>query len=240
MNAAKFKTSSGEHGFTLIELLVVIAIIAVLAGLLLPALSVAKEQGKRTACKNNMRQAIIAIHMYADDHGEQLPAGLDNIGNSHALRVSNSSHSNLVQYSGNQKILDCPNIRFGNQTRFDPRWGYLIGYNYLGSMNTNGWNPADPTVWISPRRATEPGTRFILADANHWGTDGFKIAPHGRTGPILENGTSFTRNLDGRTAADIGAVGGNVGHLDGAVVWKTVSNMTVYRASSYNFYFGFW
>ncbi len=61
-------------GFTLIELLVVIAIIAILAALLLPALSRAKASGKRTECINNLRQISIGIHLYAGDNGDTLPA----------------------------------------------------------------------------------------------------------------------------------------------------------------------
>jgi prepilin-type N-terminal cleavage/methylation domain-containing protein/prepilin-type processing-associated H-X9-DG protein len=62
-----------KGGFTLIELLVVIAIIAILAALLLPALSRAKTKAKAIACINNNREIAIAFMMHASDNGEQLP-----------------------------------------------------------------------------------------------------------------------------------------------------------------------
>jgi prepilin-type N-terminal cleavage/methylation domain-containing protein/prepilin-type processing-associated H-X9-DG protein len=65
--------ASTSRGFTLIELLVVIAIIAILAGMLLPALSGAKEAGKRIACVNGMRQLGLAALMYVDDNEGKFP-----------------------------------------------------------------------------------------------------------------------------------------------------------------------
>lgn len=230
---------SPNRGFTLIELLVVIAIIAILAALLLPVLASAKEKGKRVACKSNLRQAIITVHMYANDSQDKVPDGRDDMDGWHAIRIRSTTYTNMIEYTGNFRIMDCPNYTFGTQPRYDGRWGYLLGYNYLGNANMAQWSPTSPNYWKSARKASESGTNFILADANHWG-GGLVMAPHGRTAPCNRNNATFIRTSGTETAQDIGAAGGNVGFLDGSVLWSNIKRLKVRYASSYILYFGNW
>jgi prepilin-type N-terminal cleavage/methylation domain-containing protein/prepilin-type processing-associated H-X9-DG protein len=77
--ARRLRKSARRDGFTLLELLVVIAIIAILAALLLPALTKAKEQGQGVQCLSNQKQMALAWKLYVDDNKTQFPANV-NVG----------------------------------------------------------------------------------------------------------------------------------------------------------------
>jgi prepilin-type N-terminal cleavage/methylation domain-containing protein/prepilin-type processing-associated H-X9-DG protein len=92
-------------GFTLIELLVVIAIIAILASLLLPALSNAKERALRSKCLSNLRQVGLACRMYAEENGDRLPV---NTAGYWPWDLDNVTFSNLLRQGFQRWILYCP------------------------------------------------------------------------------------------------------------------------------------
>ncbi len=90
-------------GFSLIELLVVIAIIAILAGIIFPVMSSAKEKARITVCQSNLKQLALAAIMYADDNSKCFPPTTT------AGRYWNSERVLYYEYVKNREVFFCPN-----------------------------------------------------------------------------------------------------------------------------------
>ena len=104
----------GRGGFTLIELLVVIAIIAILAALLLPALSQSKIRAEAMGCRNNIRQLSLAFLMYADDNGSYL---VNNYGKPQTIATRNTWANNVEDWGNSD---DNTNLTYVIDTLFSP------------------------------------------------------------------------------------------------------------------------
>lgn len=243
MSLPSYSSSLTRCAFTLIELLVVIAVIAILAALLLPALSSAKERARRAACLNNIRQFILATHLYAGDHEERLPRGeTDNsvTNDTHTPILSTATKTNILRNVSQLKSLDCPNLAtaFERQAgwRVHIDYGVAIGYHYLGGHSNTPWPPlADvTTTWISPQRTAEDPSLILVADLNVYCPSFQRIlAPHTGSSFAIRDERYFERHQEayGQTPRDIGARGGQVGLLDGSVAWKDINRMQAYRGS---------
>lgn len=131
---------AAEAGFTLLELLLVLAIIAVLASLLLPALSTAGDKGRQLTCENNLKQLVISVQMYAADNDGKLPqnypeADSNRIWMPGNMRVAEQAtnqllikQSKLFPYANHVALYHCPSDR-----------STVSGIGRVRSYSMNGW-----------------------------------------------------------------------------------------------------
>ena len=172
-----------KKGFTLIELLVVIAIIAILAGMLLPVLARAREEGRRTACKNNLRQIGTAMSMYAMTSNESFPImdpnwGDGNDGRALGLMVPDTiSDVNIFRCQSNAG--QTPSLEAGTGYVKNSSYTYAA---YGASANANsGLEISGDRDVIGDRTAMNhnlDGANVLFVDAHvEWVMDSKKDTP---------------------------------------------------------------
>ncbi len=169
------------NGFTLVELLVVIAIMALLIGIILPTLSVAREQAKTVACLSNLRQLAVAAHAYcAQSGGRYPPARWGNDAWDFSIVGVRAVPGLLWRGQTDMRIQQCPSFDGRSNTALDPFTGYNYNTSYIG--HGQGETIEAPA---KANQVRQPSRTALFGDGEYYnGANKFMRAPFPHPGDL--------------------------------------------------------